>query len=109
MVKINQIPSEGDRWELSDLPNTLDLKAVSEGITAGQAGKAGGLVINFVDKAGKTLVQKYTLVSGSVLATALRKLKLTDTEQLQEAFYTYELTAMRIGKPRMIPISKVKA
>lgn len=108
MVKIDVIPSEGERWELEDLPHTLDCKAVSEKVVGEREGKAGGLQIDYIDTSGKGFTQKYTLVSGAVLANALRKLKLTDTEQLQDAFYTYELTAMRIGKPRMIPISKVK-
>lgn len=109
MVKIDDIPSEGERYELKDLPSELNLIATEEKIVEGAEGKAGGLQIEFEDPQGKRLTQKYTMVSGAVLTKALKELKVEDTIDLQEVFYTYRLTMMRIGKPRMIPVSKVKA
>lgn len=109
MVKVDLIPNEGDRWELDELPDKLDLKATSEKMVSGGEGKAGGLQIEFVDPDGKRLTQKYTPVSGAVLGTALKKLKVEDTADLSKGFYTYEKTRMRMGKDRMIPIAKCKA
>lgn len=108
MVKLDNIPTELDRIELKDLPQNVDLKATDERMVKAQTGKTGGLLITFMLRGGLQFPQKYTKVSGSELLKAMKKLKLSDTKQLQDAWYTYKLTVMRIGQPRMIPISKAK-
>lgn len=108
MIKLDDVPTETDRVELKDLPQNVDLKAISERMVEAQTGKAGGLLINFILRDGRQFPQKYTKVSGAELLEAMKKLKLSDTKQLQDAWYTYKLTVMRIGQPRMIPTAKAK-
>lgn len=108
MVKINEIPSEGERINLDDLPKQVELIATSEKIQAGQDGKAGGLIITYMLRDGRTFPQKYTKLSGLHLGNALKELKLSDTMDLQDNWYLYTLTPMRMGYPRMLPIKKVK-
>jgi len=107
-MKIDNIPSEKGRIELNELPQTVDLKAVRENTVEASIGKSGGLIIVFQLRDGREFPQKYTKVSGAALTEAMKKLKLTDTEQLQKDWYTYRLTIMRIGLPRMIPQKKAK-
>lgn len=109
MVDITDIPAEEPRIELSDLPAEVELKATGEHMVSAGEGKVGGLVIDYTLRDGRTFSQKYTKVSGAVLGTALRQLKLKDTEDLQKAWYVYALTPMRIGFARMIPIRKHEA
>ncbi|NVM22655.1 MAG: hypothetical protein HWN68_12860 [Desulfobacterales bacterium] len=109
LVKIKEIPTEAERIDLKELPREAVLMAVSEKIQPSAEGRTGGLVITYKLKDGRTFPQKYSPVSGAVLGRALRKLKIKDTEELQKNWYKYELTAMRIGLPRMIPREKVKA
>lgn len=106
MVKIEDIPSEGQRVDLDDLPKECPLIAVSEKEVDSIDGKAGGLIITYKLDDGRTFPQKYTKTSGAVLIEALKKLHIKDTEQLQKERYLYALTNMRIGFPRMIPIKK---
>ena len=106
MVKIGQIPSEGERLELSDLPKEIELIALSETFKEANGGKTGGLVIKYQVRDGRTFDQKYTKLSGHVLVTALKKLKIDDTVDLQKNWYIYNLTPMRMGFPRMIPVKK---
>jgi hypothetical protein len=108
MVKVEEIPEEGERVDLSKLPKQAELKAVSEEWVDAAEGKTGGLVIHYQTRDGKTFPQKYSKVSGKVLKNALRKLGVTDTAELQKAWYLYELQNMRTGYPRMIPIKKAK-
>lgn len=107
MVKIKDIPAEGERIDLKELPREAELMAVSEKYKEPAEGSTGGLVITFKLRDGRTFPQKYSPVSGAVLARAMKKLKIKDTEDLQKDWYNYELTAMRIGLPRMIPVKKV--
>lgn len=107
MVKIDQIPAEAERIDLKDLPREAELKAISERQQEAQEGRTGGLVITFELRDGRQFPQKYTAVSGAVLVRAMKKLKLKDTKALQDNWFNYQLTAMRIGQPRMIPVSKV--
>lgn len=109
MVKLEDIPSEGERLELKDLPPIMELKAVSEKDQEATSGKAGGLVITFETRDGGTFPQKYHKVAGKELRVAMEKLGLTETEQLQADWYEYHLKPMRIGKARMIPQKWVKA
>jgi len=108
MVKIDEIPSEGLRLDIAELPEELDLKAVDERMKAGVIGSPGGLIIKFITKDGRTFEQKYHKVAGAELAVAMKKLGLKDTKELQEGWYHYVLTSMRIGFARMIPVAKVK-
>lgn len=108
MVKIGEIPSEGERLDLTKLPQELTLIATGEKMQDASSGKTGGLVINYKTKSGQTLDQKYSKMSGAVLAAALKKLKIDDTLDLQKAWYKYQKTDMRMGFPRMIPTEKVK-
>jgi len=108
MVKIKEIPTEEERIDLKELPREAELIAVSESIQEKTEGRSGGLVITFKLHDGRTFPQKYTVVSGAVLSRAMKSLKLKDTKELQDNWYMYELTAMRIGLPRMIPISKIE-
>jgi len=107
-MKIDDIPSEGSRVDLSELPQEADLIAVNEKTQPEQSGKTGGLIITYKMKDDRTFQQKYSKVSGAELAIALKTLKIKDTEELQKDWYHYKLTHMRIGFPRMIPVSKVK-
>lgn len=108
MVKTDEIPSEGARMDLNNLPEEVDLKALNESLVAASAGKSGGLQITFENRQGAKVTQKYTAISGAVLQTACRNLKIKDTKELQEAWYHYELTKMRMGYPRFIPTEKCK-
>jgi len=107
MVKTDDIPSEGARLDLSQLPKEADLIAVNEKIQQGAVGKTGGLVITYKMKDGRTFQQKYSKVSGAELAAACKRLGITDTEELAEDWHHYELKTMRIGFPRMIPVAKI--
>jgi len=108
MVEIDEIPSEGARLDLANLPKEADLIVTSEKFQETIAGKAGGLILTFQLKDGRTFQQKYTKVSGAELLQAMKKLGLKNTLQLQQDYYHYELTQMRIGFPRMIPKAKCK-
>jgi len=106
MVKLKEIPSEGDRVDLKDLPQENILMAVEEHFTEPKEGKVGGLIITYKQKDGKTLMQKYSKVSGKVLIEALEKLGYDDTVALQKAWHKYVMTPMRSGYPRYIPVAK---
>jgi len=108
MVKIDEIPTEAARLDLADLPSEVELIAISEKTIAEQVGKTGGLSITYQLHDGRQFAQKYSKVSGIVLIAALKRLHIKDTTELQNAWYNYKLTPMRIGFPRMIPISKAK-
>jgi hypothetical protein len=108
MVKLGDIPSEGEKLDLTKLPQELTAIATEEKMQEAAGGKTGGLVITLKTKAGQTFNQKYSKMSGAVLAAALKKLKLEDTLDLQKAWYKYVKTDMRMGFPRMIPTEKVK-
>jgi hypothetical protein len=45
---------------------------------------------------------------GRALKTALEKLGLKDTKDLQKDFYVYKLVHFRQGFPRLIPTAKAK-
>lgn len=107
MVKLKDLPAEEERIDLKELPRETDLIAIEEKIQEATEGRSGGLVITYKLKDERTFPQKYTVVSGAVLQRALKKLKIKDTTELQDNWYHYELTAMRIGLPRMIPVKKV--
>jgi len=107
MVDINQLPDEGIRLKLEDLPDECELIALGENYKEGSSGVAAGLVIEFEMHDGAKFHQKYTAVSGAVLKKAFKKLKIKNTEALQKDWYNYRKTAMRMGLPRMIPIKKV--
>ena len=109
MVKIDEIPQEAARLDLADLPSEVELMATGEKIQEEQQGKTGGLVITYQLHDGRTFMQKYSKVSGVVLIAALKRLHIKDTTELQNTWYNYKLTPMRIGFPRMIPVSKAKA
>ena len=108
MVKIDDIPSEGAKIDLANLPQEMLLMATEETMQEAAQGKTGGLVITFKLDDGRTFKQKYSKVSGAELAAAMKRLKLKDTLDLQKAWYKYKLTQMRIGFPRMLPVEKVK-
>ena len=108
VVKLSTIPTEAERIDLKDLPKEVELMAIGEKMQEARAGSTGGLVITFKMRDGRTFPQKYSPVSGAVLVRAMKDLKIKDTEDLQKGWYKYELTAMRIGLPRMIPVSKVE-
>jgi hypothetical protein len=114
MVKLTDIEEEKPRWDLKELPDEIVLKAVDEKITedikdaTGRVVKAGGIVIAFVDRQGKPLRQKYSKMHGRALKTALEKLGLKDTKDLQKDFYVYKLVHFRQGFPRLIPTAKAK-
>ena len=108
-MKTTEIPiEERERVELDNLPQKNILKAISEYMAKETEDKTGGLIINFVQKDGKELAQKYGKISGRVLIKALDKLGIKDTEDLQKDFYEYVLTEMRSGYPRYIPIRKIE-
>lgn len=107
MVNINEIPQEQPRVDLDSLPKTNELIAISETIVEATPEKTGGLVITFKQRDQKVFPQKYSKVSGSALITAMTKLGFTDTKELQKVWCTYELTAMRTGYPRYIPVKKL--
>lgn len=106
MVKLEGIPSEGERMELQDLPKDNILKAVNEKVTEAQPNKTGGLVITFEQKDGKQFPQKYSKISGKALIDAMTKLKLEDTVDLQKCWMVYTLVAFRTGYPRYIPVKR---
>ena len=108
MVKIGDIPSEGEKLDLAQLPKELIAIATGEKMQEAAGGKTGGLVISYKLKNGQTFNQKYSKMSGAVLAAALKRLKIDDTLGLQDAWYKYQKTDMRMGFPRMIPVEKVK-
>ena len=108
MVKTEEIPSEGARMDLQNLPAEIDLKALEESTVAESAGKSGGLKITFENRQGAKVTQKYTQISGAKLQEACRRLKIKDTEELQTTWYHYKLTDMRMGYARFIPVSKCK-
>jgi len=107
-MKLDGIPTEKGRIELNDLPQTVDLRAIDEKTVKASTGKSGGLIITFELRDGRQFPQKYTKVSGAKLVEAMQSLKLTDTKQLRDAWFTYKMTIMRIGKPRMIPVKVAK-
>jgi len=108
MVKVDEIPAEQPRLDLSQLPQEVELLAVAEKMQAEAVGKTGGLVLTYQLRDGRQFQQKYSKVSGAELITALKKLKYATTEPLFKAWHTYKLTNMRIGFPRMIPVAKAK-
>ena len=108
-MKIEEIPDEGERVDLSKLPQEAELKADHEDWQEPQSGKTGGLVITYEMRDGKQFPQKYSKISGAVLIKALKALKIKDSQELQGKWYKYVLTPMRTGYPRMIPVEKVKA
>jgi hypothetical protein len=105
-MKLKDLPREKPRIELKDLPPTNVLKAISEEWREAVEGKTGGLVINFQQKDGKTFSQKYGKLHGDVLSAALDKLGLKDTQELQNAWYVYEMRSFRAGFPRYMPVKK---
>jgi len=108
MVKVDEIPAEQPRLDLSQLPQEVELLAVAEKMQAEAVGKTGGLVLTYQLRDGRQFQQKYSKVSGAELITALKKLKYATTEPLFKTWHTYKLTNMRIGFPRMIPVAKAK-
>jgi len=108
MVKVDEIPSEGARIDLKDLPNEADLIVTGEKMIEATAGKTGGLALTYQLRDGRSFTQKYSKVSGAELITALKKLGYATTEPLSKHWHHYKLVAMRIGFPRMIPQNKVK-
>jgi hypothetical protein len=52
---------------------------------------------------GMTIIQKYGKQGGAIMVKWLNKLKLTDTEQLQEKFYNYRPRGQRTGFARLYP------
>lgn len=107
VVNISKLPNEGVRIDLKDLPEEAELRAIGERFKEGGHNVASGLVIEFEMRDGAKFHQKYTAVSGAVLSLAMKKLKIKETEKLQDAWYNYKLTPMRMGKARMIPTKKV--
>jgi len=106
MVNIKEIPKEEPRIDLSELPQTNVLIAVEEYFVKETEDKTGGLVITFRQKDNREFAQKYSKVSGRKLIEAMDKLKIEDTEDLQKDFYEYQMTPMRTGYPRYIPVKK---
>ena len=108
-MKTTEIPiEERERVELDNLPKKNILKAINEYMAKEKEDKTGGLIINFVQRDGRELSQKYGKISGRALVKAMDKLKMADTEDLQEDFYEYVLTEMRSGYPRYLPIRKIE-
>jgi len=108
MVKIDEIPAEQPRLDLSELPQEVELLAVAEKMQEAVAGKTGGLVLTYQLRDGRHFQQKYSKVSGVELRRALNKLKYVNTDPLFKVWHIYKLTNMRIGFPRMIPVVKAK-
>lgn len=108
MVKLAEVPSEGARLDLNNLPEEIELIALEEKMIEETVGKSGGLKITYKNREDAKVAQKYTAISGAVLTTALKALKVKDTLELQETWYHYTLTKMRMGYPRYIPIEKCK-
>jgi hypothetical protein len=108
MVKIGEIPNEGEKLDLTKLPQELIAIVTGEKTQEAVSGKTGGLILSFKLKDGRIFDQKYTKMSGAILAAALKKLKIDDTLELQKGWYKYQKTDMRMGFARMIPIEKVK-
>lgn len=110
-MKINQIPVETPRVDLSTLPPENELIAISEEYVEAREvdgkPKVGGLIIRFKQRDGKQFPQKYSKISGAALVKAMEKLGIKDTEELQKNWYKYKLTPMRTGYPRYIPIKKL--
>jgi len=108
-MKTEDIPiEEYERVELDKIPQTNILKANDEYFATETDDKTGGLIINFQQKDGRIVTQKYGKISGRKLIEALEKLGLKDTEELQKAWYQYKLTTMRSGYPRYIPTKIIK-
>lgn len=108
MVKIDEIPEEEPRVDLSELPQENILLATAEKVQAATADKTGGVVITFKQKDGRQFPQKYSKISGAALIAAMKKLEYTDTKSLFDAWHKYKLTPMRTGYPRYLPTEKVK-
>jgi hypothetical protein len=108
VVKVEEIPEEGKRIDLSMLPPKAVLKATTEKWVEGGPGKSAGLVIYFQDRDGNVIPQKYGKVYGKMLKEALKKLGLASTDELQKDWYEYELRSGRTGFPRYIPVRKAK-
>ncbi len=113
LVRLEEIPQEKDRVDLSQLPFTAQLIAVSEEMVQPETGKTGGLLIRYKmlsdgDFKDMDFPQKYSAMSGTVLYQALNKLGLKDTIDLQTTVCEYKLTPMRTGFPRYIPVKIVK-
>lgn len=106
MVDIGKIPSEGEVYDIADLPAELTLIATGEKYKEQEKGSIGGLVIYYADKDKKTVAQKYGKVAGYALQKAMKALGLKDTAELQEGYYKYKLTFMRSGYPRLLPIAR---
>lgn len=107
MVKIENIPTEGERVDFKTMPNEMELIAISEEQVEKSAGKTGGLAITYETRDKKELTQKYSPMFAQLLVDALKKLKLTCTEDLQKDWYLYKQVPARMGYPRMIPQRKV--
>lgn len=108
MVKLAEVPNEGARYDMNKLPEKVELVALEEKTVAESEGKAGGLKITFKDRNDVKVTQKYTAISGAILTTALKGFGIKDTEELQAVWMLYELTKMRMGYPRYIPVEKCK-
>ncbi len=61
-----------------------------------------------VYKDGMVIIQKYGKQGGAIMVKALNKLKLDDTERLQDNFYNYKLRAQRTGFSRLYPFELVE-
>lgn len=107
-MRFDEIPEQADRVDLATLPKNAELIAISEKYQEAQSGKTAGLVITFMQRDQKTFPQKYSQVSGKDLKVAMKRLKIKDTIELQDFWYQYELTPMRIGYPRYIPIKRLE-
>ena len=130
MVKVDEVPIEKGRIPLDQLPDfmkfnghSVSLIALSEEMMDAEENKTGGLKIelftglNFESKydinkkaMGKVLyedglkvTQKYSKIAGGMLVKSLEANGVTDTFELSQQFWDYELESQRTGYPRLIP------
>lgn len=108
MVKIKDLKGAPTRLDLNDLDPQMELRATGERQQAGTAGKAGGLLIDFLTRDNKKFTQKYTSTMTPKLVEACDKLGIEDTIELQAHWYAYELTKMGQWFPRMLPVKKLE-
>jgi protein involved in temperature-dependent protein secretion len=126
LVNINELQiqePQRPRFDLAVLPDEIELKANGEKFAPATVvevtdastkitktvRKTAGLLIYFDTRDGKALTQKYSKMSATVLKDAMKKLKLTSTEDLQQGWFKYRKTPMTMGNPRLIPFEKLKA
>lgn len=107
-MKIDEIPDEGERIDLKELPQKIELLWMREEERPAAQGKTGGLIIWYKTRSGATVPQKYSKIAGGALKKALKQLGYTNTEQLGEYWHLYELTSLRTGFPRYIPVKRLE-